>query len=482
MKKKIFLVAILLITLMANISMASYSTVTMSVVEEPVCKIEIGANSNFEKKLVEKDLNNKEVTIQLKVTNEEEAMKPKGEIVLLIDNSLSMEEQTDTGTKRRDVIFESAKTFLKKALTDNNSLKVAISRFSTNTDAEKEGTIEDAGEVTPLTNDLNTLLQGIESIKTDGPRTNLDSGLKVASTQFSNEENNKYLVILTDGVPNVAVDYDKNYFSQDVINKTKAQLQALETQGINVITMLTGINNENSVPITGFAKTYKQIITEIFGTAENPTVGKFFYIKDSQVEDTILRDIYYSLLPVQKEYTDIKIVDYFPADIVNNFEFAYVQKANIGEISTEIDKTNNSITWTIPKLAAGETAIVQYKLKLKEDFDDAILDKLIDTNEKVDISYKDPDNKEESKTSDITPVLKLEESKDPKDPEDPQNPQNPPKDEQKPQTPSVEEQKPGVLKLPMAGSETIISVALVGATIFAVYSFIKMVKINKDMK
>lgn len=448
MKKKIFLVAIVLITLMANISMASYSTVTMSVVEEPVCKIEIGANSNFEKKLVAKDLNNKEVTIQLKVTNEEEAMKPKGEIVLLIDNSLSMEEQTDTGTKRRDVIFESAKTFLKKALTDNNSLKVAISRFSTNTEIAKEGTIEDAGEVTPLTNDLNTLLQGIENIRTDGPRTNLDSGLKVASTQFSKEENNKYLVVLTDGVPNVAVDYDKNYFSQDVINKTKSQLQALKTQGIDVITMLTGINNEDAKPAGGL--TNKQIITEIFGTTENPTVGKFFYITDAQVEDTVLKDIYNSLLPIQKEYTDIKIVDYFPADIVNNFEFAYVQKANIGEISTEIDKTNNSITWTIPKLAAGQTAIVQYKLKLKEDFDNAILDKLIDTNEKVDISYKDPDNKEESKTSDITPVLKLEE--------------------------------PRPKELPKAGNEIIISVALAGITIFAVYSFIKMAKINKDMK
>ena len=31
--------------------------------------------------------------------------------------------------------------------------------------------------------------------------------------------------------------------------------------------------------------TNKQIITEIFGTTENPTVGKFFYITDAQVEE-----------------------------------------------------------------------------------------------------------------------------------------------------------------------------------------------------
>ena len=65
MKKSIFVTLFLAIILIANISLASYSTVTMSVVEEPVCTIKIGENSKFEKKLIKKDLNNKEVTLQL---------------------------------------------------------------------------------------------------------------------------------------------------------------------------------------------------------------------------------------------------------------------------------------------------------------------------------------------------------------------------------------------------------------------------------
>lgn len=63
MKKKIFIVTFLMCILLANLSFASYTTVNMSVVEEPVCTIELGNNSKFEKKLVSKDLANKEVTL-----------------------------------------------------------------------------------------------------------------------------------------------------------------------------------------------------------------------------------------------------------------------------------------------------------------------------------------------------------------------------------------------------------------------------------
>ena len=110
-----------------------------------------------------------------------------------------------------------------------------------------------------------------------------------------------------------------------------------------------------------------------------------------------------------KTLKDIKIIDYFPAEIINNFDFAYVSEANIGTISATVDKSNNSITWTIPELANGETATVQYKLKLKENFDSSIVDKILNTNQKVDITYKDYDNKEQTKTSDISPKLKLTE-------------------------------------------------------------------------
>ena len=50
MKKKIFLITFLLLILISTCSLASYSTVTMTVVEEPICTIDLGNNSQFEKK------------------------------------------------------------------------------------------------------------------------------------------------------------------------------------------------------------------------------------------------------------------------------------------------------------------------------------------------------------------------------------------------------------------------------------------------
>lgn len=146
--------------------------------------------------------------------------------------------------------------------------------------------------------------------------------------------------------------------------------------------MLTGIDTPESTPgLTD--KTYSEIIEEIFGTETAPTAGKFYYIQDNEIEQTITQDIYNDLIPVGHTLTDITITDYFPQEIIDNFEFAYISEANIGNISAQVDPETNSITWTIPELEVGQTATVQYKLKLKKDFDSNIVNKILDTNEKL---------------------------------------------------------------------------------------------------
>ena len=449
MKKRVFITLFLILILVANISFANYETVTMTVVEEPICTIEIGENSKFEKRLIEKNLNNKEVTLQLQVTNEETSLQPTGEIMLVIDNSMSMEEIVEGTTTREDLVIESANTLVNTILEGNDNLQVGVVSFSTNADVSLEGTINDANLVSDLSSDPQALTSAISNIQYTGPRTDLESGLSLASQYFTEEDNNKYVIVLTDGIPNVALDYDGMYYSDDVINKTKAQLQALDSAGYNVITMLTGITETDSVPATRQDdKTYGDIIEEIFGTESTPTVGKFYNVQDSEIEQTITNNIYNDLLPIEQVLTDIVITDYFPQEIIDNFDFAYVSEPNIGNISAEVNPENNSITWTISELRPGETATVQYKLSLKKDFDSSIVGKILDTNEKVDISYTNLDGETVEDTSDVTPKLKLTE-------------------------PPVE--------LPKAGTPLMITlfVALVGVII---YSFVRFNTLNNNMK
>ncbi len=444
MKKKILLILFLIIILMSNLSFASYSTVSMTVVEEPVCAIEIGDNSKFEKKLIGKDLTNKEVTLQLQVTNQEVPNKLTGEVMIVIDNSDSMTDEI-SGTTRKDLVFESAKTLVSNLLQDNTALNVGIVSFSSNSDTSKEGTLEDAFLISEMSNDVTTLTNAISNIQTNGARTDLDAGIQLATQYFTDNSTNKYMIVLTDGVPNIAVNYDKNYYSDDVIAKTKQTLLNTTNNGIQLFTMLTGIVDENYVPLGN--KSYGQIISEIFGSTETPTTGKFYYVTDDKIEETITNTIYEDLIPKEKTFKDFTIVDYFPQEIINNFDFAYVSNATHGNISTQVDTTNNSITWTIPELSAGETATVQYKLKLKENFDSSIINQILDTNEKVDISYTDPNGDIQEKTSDVTPKLKLTEP------------------------PAV---------LPAAG-KTILIAFIVLATGLLVFSLIKLTVLNKKM-
>lgn len=405
MKNKIFVAIFLILILIANISLASNHTVTMEVVEEPICSIQLGETGKFEKKLISKDLNNKEVTLQLQVTNERELETPTGEIMLVLDDSDSMLNTVSGDITRKDLIFESAKTLVSNFLKNNSKLKIGIVKFST-VDATNEATIQDASVVSPLTADSSALLNAISNIEPNGPRTNLQAGLLLASQQFTSTDDNKYMIVLTDGVPNLAINSNNPYYSDEVISKTKQQLQSLSNQKIELITMLTGIKDETTVP-PNVTKNYGQIITEIFGTKTNPTAGSFYYVTDNEIEKTITDDIYHKLKPKESSLKDITIVDYFPEEIVKNFDFAYVSNSNIGTISPKIDTKTNSITWTIPELAVGQTATVQYKLKLKENFDSSIINKILNTNQKVDIEYTDLDGTKQTKTSNISPKLKL---------------------------------------------------------------------------
>ena len=418
MKKKIALTIFLIIMMMTTsvFATAKSADVKMEVVEDNVCTIKLNEKANLEKKLVEYDLDKHQVTLQLKVNNAAEAKIPSGEMMLVIDSSNSMDQKVDDNTTRKELVLNSANKLVESLLKANpTTLKIGVVTFSTSSQKDENGNLiigteADAQKVCDFTNNVQTLKSKISAIEGTGQYTNLDSGLKLAKSQYTSEDNNKYMIVLTDGLPNIAIGYNDltSYKGlTDVITATKATLKSLDN--VDVMTILTGIDTEDATfRMEGENKyTYGQVIQEVFGTESKPTVGKFYKINDNQIEKTITETIYRELLPVENALTDIVVKDYFPEYIVNNFEMTYVEGIDTSNVSAKIDTETNSITWNLAKLEANQSATIQYRLTLKDEFDEKIIGEILNTNDSVEVTYKDFDGSSKTEKSDVTPKIKL---------------------------------------------------------------------------
>lgn len=418
MKKKIALTIFLIIMMMTTsvFATAKSADVKMEVVEDNVCTIKLNEKANLEKKLVEYDLDKHQVTLQLKVNNAAEAKIPSGEMMLVIDSSNSMDQKVDDNTTRKELVLNSANKLVESLLKANpTTLKIGVVTFSTSSQKDENGNLiigteADAQKVCDFTNNVQTLKSKISAIEGTGQYTNLDSGLKLAKSQYTSEDNNKYMIVLTDGLPNIAIGHNDltSYKGlTDVITATKATLKSLDN--VDVMTMLTGIDTEDATfRMEGENKyTYGQVIQEVFGTESKPTVGKFYKINDNQIEKTITETIYRELLPVENALTDIVVKDYFPEYIVNNFEMTYVEGIDTSNVSAKIDTETNSITWNLAKLGANQSAMIQYRLTLKDEFDEKIIGEILNTNDSVEVTYKDFDGSSKTEKSDVTPKIKL---------------------------------------------------------------------------
>lgn len=386
MKNKLILTLNLLLVffICSNLVFASSSSIVLDIIDEPILNLKLDDNSSFEKILVSKDLSNKSLTFKLQVTNNEPIATTSGELMIVLDTSNSMENSINETSSRKEVVINAAKELINSLLSSNPNLKIGIVSFATSQDIMQEGTINDAAIVSSLTNNLEDLNNSLSNITSTGPRTNLQSGLSLAKEQFSSESNNKYMVILTDGVPNVSLDFDFTYYSDNVIANTKNELINLTNNGITTIAMLTGIDDGTFIPM-GQNKTFDDIIKEIFNSE---TVNKFYYIKDNNIENTITNDIFNDLKPLEKKLKDIKIVDNFTDETINNFDISISSDTKFGTVINNIDN-NNSIVWEIPELKPGQVATLQYTLTLKDDINTQILDKEFNITKNTNITYLD---------------------------------------------------------------------------------------------
>ena len=408
MKKliKLFSFSLAFILLFTNFAYAALSSNThFGVVDKSVCEMEFGENGKFTKQIISYDESS--VTLQLDVTNtaEEKIEKTTSEIFLVVDNSLSLRDMVSETETRKDLIYNSAKKLASKLYNADPDFKIGVVSFSSCSDPKKEGTIEDATLMQTLTTNNSKVLNAIEAINnTDfGSRTNIEAGLELANRSFSKTADKKYIILITDGVPDDDMHGHTLQFSPIVMENTKKKLLELDNKGIRLISVMAGVSNSIEPTVN---LTYVELAEQVFGTEAAPTAGKYYFISDNSIKNIVENNVFNDVEKSKSTLlTNIVIKDYFPQEIIDNFDFAYVSSPTLGNVSSEIDKTTNCITWTIPSLDAGETVSLQYKLTLKDNFNREILDKVLPTNEKVNITDDQGDNE----TSTVSPKVKVTE-------------------------------------------------------------------------
>lgn len=390
----------------SNTTEGASKVTVFELVSDKSCTINLGDKGRFEKKVADFSATEKSITIQLSLVNTSapsDVTKPS-ELFLVIDNSNSMvEHSTEAGVTRKEAVIESASNLADTLFKAYPDLKIGVVSFSSK-DGE-EGTLSDAKLEQNLTSDVTEVKNALANIETsNGARTNIEAGLTIAEQNYTDQDNTKVLVLLSDGVPNNDAHGNFATYSGEVATNTKAKLQELNNEGINILGAMIGLNGEETEPTT--QRTYQDLAEEIFGTPEQPTVGNFYYIQDQEIEETLNNTIVDILVPTpDTKLNNIIIKDYFPQTIIDNFNFEYVASPNIGDVSAEINKTDNSITWTIEVLNEDEVATLSYKLTLKDDFNREILDEILPTNEKVDITYNEDGHVE----SDDSPTVRVKE-------------------------------------------------------------------------
>lgn len=420
-KISVSLIIILIITSLFFEVNAAEEKITLDVlVRESEKEYFENDQGNVSKSVVEKDEEKGEVTIELKVSNEKKSLsstEPKGtEVIFVIDNSVSMEDKVNgTEKSRRDLVISAAKEFTSKLYKDIDNLQVGALYYYgyNNSTFESVGNEHSVKMLSSLTKDEAKIQKALTDLSTAEYNygTNTQAGLKKAQSMFSKDKNKqRYIILLSDGVPNHAIGVPlgvsetltEEERNEQIRSKTVETLIEIKQEDINLITILTGIGDLES-------ESDKRMLESVFGTEENPQAGLLYNIEDADIEKIIEEEIYSKLVgELQNPITTVKVVDYFPEDIIDNFEFSYVGNPSNGTVNGKsLDPSTKTITWYIDSIKGNENATLRYKLKIKDMNNKDLMNKVISTNEKVIVSYTDKEKKDYTVTLSSSPKIRL---------------------------------------------------------------------------
>ena len=336
-----------IIFLLSNVVCASSSLIEK--VKEESTPI-TGDDGTLSKKITNLNQATNEITIQLNFKSKDsKAIKENTEIIFLMDNSTSMNTGVgSTAVSRKRKVINSTKELINNISKNNANTKMGVISFSSS-----------ANVLQNLTNNKEQLLNACDNFAKQSASgdTNMIAGINLAKSSFTASANNKILILLTDGLPS---------------SNGQAVKNSLKDEKVYIITTLVGLENAKD--------TEKATINDIFGSAENPVANKFYNISDSEIEQTIVNNIYDKIVEdFQSSITNINIQDYFPQEIIDNFDIT-TKNPSKGSVSKEKDY----ILWNIPEIKSSETVSLEYILKLKEKYDKSIINKIIGLSKSYD--------------------------------------------------------------------------------------------------
>lgn len=400
------------------------------------------------KTIVDSNAETGEVTIDLSLSNisndtqEKEEKYESTEIYIIVSENIVNE------TEKLNTYVSYIDTLTKKVFEKNSNTKIGIIGmkgtisdgevdengnmvWGENDEGTVEGTADNAEVAIKLTKSSDEIKNGLKNMNSSKKkyRTNLQAAIRLANKSYS-ENVNKVLISLYDGVPGIAIGVQSQItyggaFSQyktaeeavkakheKVSNKTKTEILTLKNNNVDFILLRP---DDTSYDETWYNSDTGEVILEfdgspyvknLYGTLENPTYGKMYSLNNDNLEKIVTEYIYQDIMEdIRVDIRSAVIKEYFSKEIVENFDITFSNES----IDTTKLNDSNYIVWNIGDVQGNKTINLKYTLKIKDMKNEELLNKVISTSEKTELTYINYLDKQTTAVSTSSPKIKLSE-------------------------------------------------------------------------
>lgn len=395
-------------------------------------------NISISKKVLNSNAENGELTIETTISNKaKDTVQTKYEPIEVM---IVLEEEAVTGESSYSQYLQYVPMIASAIINRNPNAKVGIvgvkgpKRGITVDDEDKatfdgdEGNIlgsEDNAEIVcALTNDTDEISTSLSNMNKDRIKyySNMQAGLRLASNSFSG--NAKKLILTYNAMPSVVIGSQACFSQQDgesqtevidrhymtIVNSTKSEIQSLGSKNINLVVL----NDGSELPVEKYydtstgEKTLEVDVNdyneEIYGTVDNPTYGKVYTITLFNFNKIINENISGAIVEnIPTHIQDVSFKEYFTDEIISNFEI------NVKDSTVDLSKLSNEkyFEYYIGEIKSKNSVKFTYTLKAKSDINEEILMQKLNTNEKMEISYKNDNDTIESFEYIESPVVEF---------------------------------------------------------------------------